>query len=101
MRELKGRVGLAIAVWAAVATLFHLWTAGFGFNYKVFTLDLRYYGTDLNRGDCNAFTSDHTAALLSPAYVTTANPGGIGSNWCDSRFIAKGSFDLTYQGNLK
>ncbi|MBL8704297.1 MAG: TRAP transporter fused permease subunit [Rhodospirillales bacterium] len=31
MRELKGRVGLAIAVWAAAATLFHLWTAGFGF----------------------------------------------------------------------
>ena len=31
MREVRGRVGVAIAVWAATATLFHLWTAGFGF----------------------------------------------------------------------
>ena len=27
----------------------------------MFTLDFRYYDTDLNKGDCNAFTSDHTA----------------------------------------
>ncbi len=31
MRELKGRVAVAIGVWAAAAALFHLWTAGFGF----------------------------------------------------------------------
>ena len=36
-------------------------TLGVGLTYKVFTLDLRYYGTNLNSGDCNAFTSDHTA----------------------------------------
>ncbi len=32
-----------------------------GFTWKVFTLDLRYYDTDLSKGDCNAFTSDPTA----------------------------------------
>lgn len=31
MRELKGRIGLTIAIWAAAASLFHLWTSGFGF----------------------------------------------------------------------
>ena len=31
MRNLHGKIGFAIAVWAAAATLFHLWTAGFGF----------------------------------------------------------------------
>ena len=36
-------------------------TSVFGFTWKVFTLDLRYYDTDLSKGDCNAFTSDPTA----------------------------------------
>jgi TRAP transporter 4TM/12TM fusion protein len=31
MRELRGRTGIAIASWAVAATLFHLYTAGFGF----------------------------------------------------------------------
>jgi len=31
MRELRGPIAVAIGVWAAAATLFHLWTAGFGF----------------------------------------------------------------------
>lgn len=31
MRELRGPVGVAIGLWAVVATLFHLYTAGFGF----------------------------------------------------------------------
>ncbi|WGF88078.1 TRAP transporter permease [Marinivivus vitaminiproducens] len=31
MRELRGPIGVAIALWAVVATLFHLYTAGFGF----------------------------------------------------------------------
>ena len=31
MRELRGSVGLAVAIWAVAASLFHLWTAGFGF----------------------------------------------------------------------
>ncbi len=72
---------------------------GIGFTWKVFTLDFRYYDTNLNKGDCNAFTSDHTAS--GPAtFVTAINPGGIGSNWCSQTFVVKLSSDLTL-ANLK
>jgi uncharacterized protein (TIGR02001 family) len=74
------------------------WDLGVAFTYKQFTLDLRYYDTDLNKGDCNAFTSDHTASGISN--VTAINPGGQGSNWCGATFIAKLSVDLT-SANLK
>ena len=40
---------------------YNTWNVGVGFTWKVFTLDLRYYDTDLSKGDCNAFTSDPTA----------------------------------------
>jgi uncharacterized protein (TIGR02001 family) len=66
------------------------WDAGFGITYKAFTLDLRYYDTSLNKGDCNAFTSDYTAG--GNASVTAANPGGASSNWCGAAYIAKLSF---------
>jgi len=66
------------------------WDLGFGITYKVFTLDLRYYDTDLNKGDCNAFTSDHTASGVAS---TPINPGGPGSDWCGAAFIAKLSVD--------
>jgi len=66
------------------------WDAGFGITYKAFTLDLRYYDTNLNKGDCNAFTSDFTAGGVG--HVTAANPGGVGSNWCSAAYIAKLSF---------
>jgi uncharacterized protein (TIGR02001 family) len=66
------------------------WDLGFGITYKVFTLDFRYYDTDLNKGDCNAFTSDHTASGVSS---TPINPGGPGSDWCGAAFIAKLSVD--------
>ena len=70
------------------------WDAGIGFTYKAFTLDLRYYQSDLNQGDCNAFTSSQTAGGSSN--VTPINPGGLGSNWCGAAYIAK----LTFQTNL-
>ena len=73
------------------------WDAGLAFTWKQFTLDLRYYDTDLNKGDCNAFTSSQTA---SGVYSTPINPGGPGSNWCGATFIAKLSVDLT-KDNLK
>jgi len=66
------------------------WDLGFGITYKVFTLDFRYYDTDLNKGDCNAFTSDHTASGIAS---TPINPGGPGSDWCGAAFIAKLSVD--------
>jgi uncharacterized protein (TIGR02001 family) len=67
------------------------WDLGFGFTWKKFTLDFRYYDTDLNKGDCNAFTSDHTATGV---FSTPINPGGPASNWCSATFVVKGSFDL-------
>src|SRR5262249_31766575 len=55
------------------------WNVGIGITKSVFTLDLRYYDTDLNKGDCNAFTSDNTATFT--ASFTPINPGGVGSKW--------------------
>jgi uncharacterized protein (TIGR02001 family) len=75
------------------------WSAGIGWTWKVFTVDLRYTDTDLNKGDCNAFTSDQTASGTSN--VTPINPGGLGSNWCGPRFVARLSADLTVNTNLK
>jgi uncharacterized protein (TIGR02001 family) len=68
------------------------WDAGLGFTWKAFTLDLRYYDSDLSRGDCNAFTSSQTAGGVAS---TAINPGGPGSNWCGAAFIAKLSVATT------
>jgi hypothetical protein len=65
----------------------------------VFTLDVRYSGTDLNKGDCNAFTSDHTATFTGS--FTPINPSGFGSKWCGDAFIAKFSADLVASQHLK
>jgi uncharacterized protein (TIGR02001 family) len=75
--------------------------AGFpiGITKSVFTLDFRYYDTDLNKGDCNAFTSDQNARFTNS--VTPINPGGFGSSWCGSSFVVAGKFDLTAMSNLK
>jgi hypothetical protein len=75
------------------------WDVGLGITYKVFTLDLRYFDTNLSKGDCNAFTSDHTASGVA---TTPINPfPAPGSNWCGSAFIAKFSVDMTAVANLK
>ncbi len=65
--------------------------------WKVFTLDLRYSDTNLNKGDCNAFTSDPTAVGIGNQTAINAGPG---SSWCGATFIAKLSADLTL-GSLK
>jgi uncharacterized protein (TIGR02001 family) len=75
------------------------WNIGIGFTYKVFTLDLRYSGTDLSKGNCSAFTSSFNAS--GTTNVTSINPLGTGSNWCGSAGIAKLSADLTAMSNLK
>ena len=81
---------------------YNTWNIGIGFTWKVVTLDLRYYDTSLNKGDCNAITGDHTAfAGVGTQFVTAANPGGFGSNWCDARFVGKLSFDISAMQNLK
>jgi uncharacterized protein (TIGR02001 family) len=84
---------------------YNTWNIGIGFTYKVFTLDLRYSDTNLSKGDCNAFTSDFAARGEINAFtgtnVTAINPGGVGSNWCSARFVAKLSADVTLQANIK
>jgi hypothetical protein len=76
------------------------WNIGFGLTYKVFTLDFRYYDTDLSKGECNVLTGDQTATF-SPANISPINPGGLGSKWCNATFIVKLSADLTMNTNLK
>lgn len=75
------------------------WSAGFGWTWKVFTVDLRYTDTDLSKSECNAFTGDHTARPGAGG-VTAINAGNV-SNWCGSRFVARLSADLTVNSNLK
>jgi hypothetical protein len=55
--------------------------------------------TNINTGDCNAFTSDQTACFTNS--VTSINPGGFGSNRCGASFVVAGKFDLTAMSNLK
>ena len=64
------------------------WDAGLGFTWKVFTLDLRYYDTNLTKAQCNVFTSDQ-AATFCARQRDRAKSGGLGSNWCGAAFIAK------------
>jgi uncharacterized protein (TIGR02001 family) len=73
------------------------WDAGVGFTYKAFTLDLRYYDSDLSKANCNVFTSDQSATF-SASNITPTNPGGLGSNWCSASFIAKLSFATNLSG---
>jgi uncharacterized protein (TIGR02001 family) len=80
---------------------YNTWNVGIGFTYKVFTLDLRYYDTDLSKASCNAFTSDYSTRSFSPAFITPINPGGFGSNWCGATGVVKFSADLTAMTNLK
>jgi uncharacterized protein (TIGR02001 family) len=78
---------------------YNTWNIGIGFTYKVFTLDLRYSGTDLSKGNCNAFTSAFNAS--GTTNITNINPTGAGSNWCGSAGIVRLSADLTAVTNLK
>jgi hypothetical protein len=75
------------------------WNIGVGWTWKVFTVDLRYIDTDLNKANCNAFTGDHTAAP-GPGGVNAINGGNL-SNWCGATFVARLSADLTINSNLK
>jgi uncharacterized protein (TIGR02001 family) len=76
------------------------WDAGVGFTWKVLTLDLRYYDTNLSRSECNAFTSAQNASF-SPGNITAQNPNGLGTNWCSATFIAKLSASIDFNSNLK
>jgi hypothetical protein len=80
---------------------YNTWNVGVGFTWKVFTLDLRYSDTDMNKADCNALTSDWKTTNFNASFIQANNAGGFGSNWCGSTFIAKLSADVTLQGNIK
>jgi hypothetical protein len=78
-------------------TSYWTWDAGVSFTYKAFTLDLRYYDTNLSRAQCNVFTSDHTATF-APGNVTPQNPNGLGSTWCSAAAVAKLSIATNLSG---
>ena len=75
------------------------WNLGFCVTKSVFTVDFRYYDSDLSRADCNVITSDHTARFNGD--FTPTNSSGFGSNWCGQAFIIAGKIDLTATANLK
>ena len=79
---------------------YYTWNIGFGITYKVFTLDFRYYDTDLSKANCNVLTGDHTATF-GVGNITALNPSGLGSNWCGSAFIVALKGDITASANLK
>jgi uncharacterized protein (TIGR02001 family) len=76
------------------------WNLGLAFTWKVFTLDFRYYDTNLSRADCNVLTGDHTATF-NLANVSPINPGGLGSRWCGAAGIVKLSAELSVKDHLK
>lgn len=78
-------------------TSYTTWDAGFGWTYKAFTLDLRYYDTNLTKSECNAFTSASNSSF-STSNITVQNPNGLGSNWCGASYIAKLSFAANLSG---
>jgi len=81
-------------------TSYATWDLGVGFTYKVLTLDLRYYDTNLTKAQCNVFTSAQNATF-SPGNITVQNPNGLGTNWCSAAFVAKLSAAIDFNSNLK
>jgi uncharacterized protein (TIGR02001 family) len=81
-------------------TSYATWDVGFGWTWKVLTLDLRYYDTNLSKSECNAFTSAQNATF-SPGNITAQNPNGLGTNWCSAAFVAKLSASIDFNSNLK
>jgi hypothetical protein len=76
------------------------WDLGVGFTWKVLTLDLRYYDTNLSKTQCDAFTSAQNASFAA-GNITAQNPSGGATNWCSAWFIAKLSASIDFNSNLK
>jgi hypothetical protein len=76
------------------------WNVGVGLTWSVFTVDVRYYDTNLSEGQCNALTSDFTATF-NPANISAINPGGFGSKWCGQTYVVSLKADLTWGSNVK
>ncbi len=97
--ESPGAFGIPVTLFpnGVKYTSYTNWDVGLGWTYKAFTLDLRYYDTNLTKSECNAFTSASNSTA-SPSNVTSQNPNGLGSNWCSAAFIAKLSFAANLSG---
>jgi hypothetical protein len=80
-------------------TSYATWDLGIGFTYKILTLDLRYYDTNLNKQECNVFTSAQNASFAGPG--NPQDPTGFGTNWCSAAFVAKLSASIDFATNLK
>jgi uncharacterized protein (TIGR02001 family) len=103
-----GQCGGAIPPLFPVATLYPngvplpdytTWNVGVGLTWSVFTVDVRYYDTNLSEGSCNVLTSDFTATF-SPSNISAINPGGFGSKWCGQTFVISLKGDLTWTSNI-
>src|SRR5262245_36682710 len=70
------------------------WNLGVAFTHGVFTLDFRYYDTDLSKEECFTVTGDLRGLNGG------TNPIGQ-SKWCNPTFIVSTKFDLTVLSNLK
>jgi uncharacterized protein (TIGR02001 family) len=64
------------------------WNAGVSLTYDAFTLDLRYYDTNLSREDCSIFTGDPNA-IAGGRVDPITNPLGLTSRWCGAAFVGK------------
>jgi len=69
------------------------WSAGVTFNRARFSLDLRYYDTNLSKEDCFVFTGDPNATP-GGSIDPLRNPQGLTSRWCSATFVAKFWFAL-------
>ena len=69
------------------------WNAGLTLKRKIFSLDLRYYDTNLSKENCFVFTGDPNATPGGQVNPVT-NPEGLTSRWCSATFVAKFGFEL-------
>jgi len=76
------------------------WNLGLAFTFaKVFTLDVRYYDTDLSKERCNLLTGDPRA--VAGGASIPFNTSGLQSKLCGAAGIVTLKADLTYKDNLK
>ena len=66
----------------------------------MFTVDVRYYDTNLTEGQCNALTGDFTATF-NAGNISAINPYGFGSKWCGQAYVVSLKADLTWGSNIK
>jgi len=77
------------------------WNLGVAFTFaKVFTLDLRYYDTNLTKSNCAILTVDPRASFETGVH-SPLNPTGNQSSLCGAAFVVALKADLTYKDSLK